>query len=153
MWTNRRAAVRIWEFLFPPFFLGRHVGSATFRKVFLYLSLCGENMSETIELCGILTFWKSWIPFYYTLRSNFESSREPGKNAGVLPAANSLKWEKNSLVLPSLSLVYPAACAHTKLFTWHSQWWIFQYCCFAILACIAYWSFTRHYIKGQSIGS
>lgn len=63
MWTNQRAAVRIWEFLFPPLLLERYVRDATFRKVFLYPSLCGENMSETIELCSILTFWRSWIPF------------------------------------------------------------------------------------------
>ncbi len=96
MWTNQRAAVRIWEFLFPPLLLENYVSLATFRKVFLYLSLCGENVSGTIDLCGILTFWRSWIPFYSCTEVKFRVLEEPGKNAGVQLAANSPKKKKKS---------------------------------------------------------
>lgn len=64
MSTNQRTAARVWEFLFPPSFSDRCVCLTTVRKAFLHPSLDKELTSETIELCGILTFWRIWISFY-----------------------------------------------------------------------------------------
>lgn len=120
MWTNQRAALRIREFLFPPLLLEKYVSLTTFRKVFLYLGLWGEDVSRTIDLCGILTFWRSWIPFcsYAEVKFRVLQSLEKCRCS----ACSKQPADKS----PSPSPLHPAACDKPP-FTWHSQWWTFQY--------------------------
>lgn len=148
MWTNQRAAVRIWEFLFPPLLSEKYVSRATFRKVFLYLSLCGENVSRTIDLCGFLTFWRSWIPFYPCAEVKFR----------VLPSlekcrCSALSKQPEEKKKPPFTILEPSASCSL----WNGKK---QSCSHGthsdevsnMFSLGMSWSFTHHCVRELSIG-
>lgn len=73
--------------------------SPLLETCFFFLGSCGENISETIDVCGIWAFWWSWIPFYPN--SEVRSSRG-WKNAGVLRTA----WRNKTSPFTIVSLLH-----------------------------------------------